>query len=381
MKKIMKFLGFLVITGVVVTACSKVGNLPYYNRGTAPSLSSSTNSVAPAPSDSLNTVVTFKWTNPNYATDSSSVKYILEMDSTGRKFSKEVTWVITGARQVSFTAQEINNVLLGFGFAFGVQYSVDVRITASYGNNNDQTISNVVTMTMTPYKIPPKVVPPSSGALYLVGDATQGGWNNPVPVPSQQFAQLDSVTYAGVFNLVGGKQYLMLPNNGDWSHKFSVADNTISGLSNGGSFGADLPDNFPGPANSGYYIINVSFQTGTFTVTPFTGHLPDSLYLVGSATAGGWNNPVPVPSQQFTRDNSSVFEITVPLIGSQQYLFLPVNGDWSNKYAVSDNTIPGLANGGAFGYNLSQNFPGPSAGGTYKIVANFATSQFTVTKQ
>jgi len=232
---------------------------------------------------------------------------------------------------------------------------------------------------MTPYKIPPKIALPTSLKLFIVGDATAGGWNNPVPVPSQELVRLDETTWGGVFQLIGGKQYLLLPVNGDWSHKFSVANNSLPGLNAGGDFGFDLSDNFPGPTASGLYKIIVDFQQGKFSVTPYSGALPSNLYIVGDATAGGWNNPVPTPSQQFTRLNSSVFEITLPLIGGKQYLLLPVNGDWSHKFAVANNTVPGLAAGGTFGYDLSDNFPGPAASGTYKISVNFVTNKFVVT--
>ena len=60
----------------------------------------------------------------------------------------------------------------------------------------------------------------------------------------------------------------MLPVNGDWSHKFSVANNSVAGLSAGGTFGYDLSDNFPGPATSGTYKISVNFVTNKFVVTP-----------------------------------------------------------------------------------------------------------------
>jgi hypothetical protein len=231
---------------------------------------------------------------------------------------------------------------------------------------------------MTPYLIPPKVTPPASGHLYLVGDASQGGWNNPVPVPSQEFVKIDSVTYGGVFNLIGGNQYLALPVNGDWGHKYAVADNSIAGLSAGGDFGFDLSSNFPAPAASGWYKIIFNFQSGKFSVTPYTGTLPTNLYIVGDATAGGWNNPVPIPSQQLSRLNSSVWQITMPLIGGKQYLLLPLNGDWGHKYAVADNSITNLWQGGSFGYDLSSNFPGPATSGTYKMTVNFLTNTFTV---
>jgi hypothetical protein len=107
---------------------------------------------------------------------------------------------------------------------------------------------------------------------------------------------------------------------------------------------------------------------------------------VGSATPGGWNNPVPVPSQQFTRLNSSQWELTLSLNASQEYLILPVNGDWGNKYSVANKSLAGLSAGGEFGYNLPDNIPGPSIVGNHKIQLNFATienlttGKFTVTK-
>ena len=105
--------------------------------------------------------------------------------------------------------------------------------------------------------------------------------------------------------------------------------------------------------------------------------------MVGDATPGGWNNPVPVPSQQLTRLNSSEFEVTLNLNAGKEYLLLPVNGDWGHKYAVADNSVPGLSNGGALGYDFGSNIPGPSADGNYKINVNFAKGaqgMFTVTK-
>ena len=383
----MKYLTKLVFAAFFIfgfISCQKVANLPSYKNGRAPVLTSSVTAVAPVPADSLKPALTLSWSFPEYATDSSNMKYVVEIDSSGRNFSHATTLSISGDLSITFTAKELNTILLGYGFSFGVPYNVDIKIISSYANNNEQLESNIITVKMTPYAIPPKVDPPASGHLFLVGDASQGGWNNPVPVPTQEFSKLDSVTYGGVFDLVGGKQYLVLPVNGDWSHKFAVADNSIPGLDAGGDFGYDLSANFPGPATSGLYKIIVNFQSGKFSVTAFPGVLPDSLFIVGDATQGGWNNPVPVPSQQLTRLNSSEFEITIPMIGGKQYLLLPVNGDWSHKFAVADNSIPGLDAGGDFGYDLSANFPGPATDGSYKVSVNFAegtTGKFSTVKQ
>ncbi|MFX5914948.1 hypothetical protein ABTE45_19200, partial [Acinetobacter baumannii] len=81
--------------------------------------------------------------------------------------------------------------------------------------------------------------------------------------------------------------------------------------------------------------------------------------LVGSATNGGWNNPVPVPSQQFTQVSATLYTITVPLIGGQEYLFLPLNGDWGHKFACNKTASPPDGNaGGDFGFDWNDNFPG-----------------------
>jgi hypothetical protein len=257
---------------------------------------------------------------------------------------------------------------------------MDVRVTSSYANNNERIASSIIKVKMTPYKIPPKVVLPASGKLFIVGSATEGGWSNPVPSPSQQFARLDETTFAGVFKLTGGQEYLILPVNGDWANKYSVADKSKAGLSAGGDFGFNLSDNIPAPATSGWYTITIDFQTGKFSVRPFTGNLPQALFIVGDATQGGWNNPVPA-AQQLTRLNSSQFEGTFQLNGGKEFLLLPVNGSWDHKYAVDDKTIPGLSAGGDFGYDLSSNFPGPAADGSYKILVDFAIGKFKVTKQ
>jgi hypothetical protein len=321
---------------------------------------------------------------------------VIEIDSTGRNFSKAVAKTVIGSFNTTFTNKELNGILLGFGFNYNTPYDVDVRLISSYGNNNERITSNTLKIKMTPYVIPPKVAPPTTGKLYIVGNATAGGnatgWNNPVPVPSQELSRIDSVTYGGVFFLNAGGEYLLLPLNGDWGHKFSVANKTLPGLSAGGDFGYDLADNFPGPAASGWYRLIVNFQSGKFSLTSYAGTLPTDLFIVGNATPGGdatgWNNPVPVPSQQFTRKNSCEWELTIPLLAGKEYLLLPVNGSWTNKYAVANKNLAGLSAGGEFGYNFADNFPGPSVAGTYKFNVNFAlgttagvSGKFTAVKQ
>jgi starch-binding outer membrane protein SusE/F len=377
MRNIIKSITAILFIAFTISSCDKKNELVTNAVGNATVLSTSAATIAPAPSDSNSTALSFTWTSPNYAQAPTSYKYILQIDTAGRNFAKASTRTITGVLKTSFSAKEINVLALSYGFLFNVAYGMEARIISSYGNNNEQYVSNVVKFLYTPYKVPPKIALPTSNKLFLVGDASQGGWNNPVPVPTQEFSKIDETTFGGVFNLVGGKQFLVLPVNGDWTNKFAVDNGSVP--SAGGDFGYNLSTNFNGPAANGWYKIILDFQTGKFNITPFTGTLPNNLFIVGDATAGGWNNPVPVPSQQLTRLNSSEFKATaLPMTGNKEYLLLPVNGDWSNKYSVQDNSIPGLWSGGDFGYNLPQNFKGPTTTGNYTLTVNFVTGKFKV---
>lgn len=380
-RRIQAMLAAILLFGVL--ACEKIERLPFYAEGFNPELTASTTSLAPAPADSNKTVLTLVWANPEYASDSNSFKYIVQIDSAGRNFAKAVSFELIGKRTLSFIAKDLNNLMLNYGFQYNKAYDLDFRVISSYGNNNERRISNTLRIRATTYKIPPRVTLPASGKLYIVGDATQGGWTNPMPVPSQELARVDETTFGGIFQLNGGKQYLVLPlNNGDWSNKYSVASNALPGLAAGGNFGYNLPDNFPGPAASGLYKLMMDFQDGKFTVTPFTQQhgLPSELFIVGDATPGGWNNPVPVPAQRFTRLNSSRFELTINLTAGKNYLFLPENGNWGMKYGAVDNQAPGIKNNGGPMKPEGQDMPSPDASGNYKITVDFITNTYTLVK-
>jgi hypothetical protein len=136
------------------------------------------------------------------------------------------------------------------------------------------------------------------------------------------------------------------------------------------------------------YKIIFDFQQGKFTVTPYTGTLASALVIVGDATPDGWTNPGPaLPSQTFTRVNSSLFELTIPLNASKSYLFLPVAGSWTDKYGGMGGNNSNNVNGDDFKFSGSD-MKSPAVAGTYKISVNFAASnaagasgRFTLVKQ
>jgi starch-binding outer membrane protein SusE/F len=487
MRSAFKYIFWVFSVVVFLAACTKVDRLPQYNKGTAVDLTASKTAVVASAADSTAEVVSFSWSNPKYATDSNTYKFLVQIDSAGRNFSNPFTTEVIGKLSTSLTGRELNTIVLNYGFSLGVPHSLDIRVISSYGNNNERYTSNTVKLNVTPYSDPSVLTtehtsvtgtaatsvnhsntfswsasfPGYTGAityalqydsagknfaapqeinagnalskslnedemnstalgsgiaigstgkveyrvkattasgaiaysnavtvtittfspvpanLYIVGDATPGGWSNPVPIPSQQFTKIDAYTFSITIGLTAGKSYLFLPVNGSWDHKYGGGtDGTQAG---GGTLlkdGAVPGSNTPAPAVSGVYKIVVNFQTNKYTVTQIA--VPDNLYIVGDATPGGWNNPVPIPSQQFTKIDNVSFGIVVNLTAGKSYLFLPVNGSWDHKYGGStDGTNGGvlMADGAVPGSNT----PAPSASGLYKIIVNFATNLYTVT--
>jgi starch-binding outer membrane protein SusE/F len=377
MKNIKKIFFSLSIPVLLLAACDKVADLPYYNSGNAPTLSTTATTIAPATADSLKPVVTFSWNSPGYATDTASVKYVIEIDSTSRNFSKALSRTVSGRLSTTFLAKEINEMLLALGFQFNKAYDVDVRLTSSYANNNEQYRSNVVKIKMTPYLTPPKVVPPASKTLLLVGSASAGGWGNPVPVPAQQFKRIDSVTYEGTFYLNGGQQYVFLPVNGDWTHKFNVADAGVPGLDKGGAFGADLGNaNIPGPEKTGTYKITVDFQRGFFTVTQVKEY--GILALPGDYQ--GWTPATAVKLGSPAKDGN--YEGFMNLAGGTLE-FKIVDGDtWygdGGGGAMATGNVPNMKVPGIGYYRVLANIPNKTWSATkvaFSLIGSFAASNW-----
>jgi len=364
MKYFSKILFFIAVTGAFFTACKK-DTLPFYTHGSATVLSASTNTVAPVTADSNKNVITFLWTNPNYATDSSTIKYMVQIDSSGRNFSKAVSKTIIGSRTTNFTAKELNAIVLSMGFKFNVAYDVDVRLISSYANNNDQFQSNTVKIKVTPYVTPPKVVPPSSKMLFIVGDATAGGWGNPVPAAAQQFMQIDSVTYQGTFFLNGGKAYLLLPVNGKWDNKYAIADASVPKISEGGAFGYNLSSNIPAPAVTGMYTIKVDFQNGIFTVTKV--NLFGLLYVPGDYQS--WKPELAPALGSPKNDGNFEGYVNIPTGNSFEFKFT-TKPDWSNSL--------GDGGGGTLVPGGNNNLKVPGAG-YYHILGNTVANTWSAT--
>lgn len=271
MKALIRLSALIFLIFFIFEGCKKDETKLYYTGGTAPVVSAVTTSDTLSYANADKTVLTLNWTNPEYTfttgVSSLDVTYNLQMATAGSNFSDAYSITVSKDLSYSFTSAALNDITQNqLNLKPGILYTLEMRVSSSLTNNSAQLTSNSVQYKTTPYIIPPKVPPPSSGHLYLVGSATDGGWNNPVPTPSQEFTKTDDLHYMITVPLKGGQEYLFLPVNGDWSHKYACKK-TADQPKTGGDFGYDFSSNFPGPDADGTYEIDVDFQKGKYTVT------------------------------------------------------------------------------------------------------------------
>lgn len=374
MRKIFNFILLLTGAGAVISSCTKVEPLPYYSKGTAPDLGASSVNIAPTVADSNKTVLTLTWSNPKYATDSSNVKFIVEIDSAGRNFSKEFTKTVMKSLSTSFTGRELNTILLNYGYALGSPVKLDVRVTSSYANNNERYVSNVVRITVTPYSDPSKLTTQNTSVSGSLATASQ---------PSNTFTWSPSFPgYSGTVTYVieydsAGKGFVspqQIPNAGGasvYSATLTQAEMNTTAINSG------IPmDNKTGKVE---YRVKATTAAGavaysnvvTVTVQTYIPLL--RFYLPGSyqAATGNGSNWTPADAPEMIRDlRSAVYNKLY-----YTYIYLPAGAEfkvtqgrsWDVNYGGSGGT---LSAGGA---NFSV-----STAGVYRISIDVSNMKYDI---
>ncbi len=348
MKNIKKYLSLAAVLVLIVSACHKVEDLPYYEEGKSVALSADKTAVAPTPADSITNVITFSWTNPEYKQDSSLYKYILEIDSTGRNFAKEATKIVVGTRTVSLTGKELNAILLQYGFALGQPYDLDVRITSSYGNNNERYLSNTVKVRVTPYNDPSVLTTANTSVTCALATASQ--LSNTFNWSTSFNGYTGNVTYV--------LQYDSATKNFASPHEIPVGVSLFTkALTQGEMNETALSEGVPG-GNTGKieYRIKATTAQGaisysnTVSVT-IASYIPIlRFYMPGGyqAATGNGNNWDPGTAPEFIRDIRSAAMNQLYYM----YIYLPANAEfkvtqgrsWDVNYGGSGGN---LASGGA----------------------------------
>jgi len=145
------FLPFTLLVIALAMACDKKDTVPDSPYGSTVVVSSSMATFAPTATNFTTDSITFFWTSPRYSNDTATTKYFLEIDSSGRNFTKGISRTITGKLSTKYSVKEFNSMLQAIGMAPGTANNIDVRVTSSYANNNETYVSSIYKLGVTPY--------------------------------------------------------------------------------------------------------------------------------------------------------------------------------------------------------------------------------------
>ncbi|MBI1344413.1 MAG: hypothetical protein GC171_15940 [Terrimonas sp.] len=131
-------------------------------------------------------------------------------------------------------------------------------------------------------------------------------------------------------------------------------------------------------------ISNVlQFQVTPYAIPPKVAPpASGNLYITGSATPASWmgGGDPELVSQKFNKISTTLFELpSIALTGGGSYLFVPVYGDWGNKYGFTGANNTNNVNGDDF-KKEGGDMLAPAASGNYKITVDFQRGKFTVVK-
>jgi hypothetical protein len=303
----------------------------------------------------------------------ASPTYTLQMDTESDNFSSPVTLASTTETSFSITVGKMNEKLLSLGFSTEVAQNLVFRVMADVTANStyENAYSETIKLMVTPFEAEINYPP-----IYMLGDATEPGWDNANALPMYAFNDNE---FAIVANLAGeGTGLKFIKTLGAWAPQWGT---DATGTSEAGPLvfrpTEDEPDPspIPAPVEVGQYRIHVNISNLTYTITKAS----ETLYLLGDGTTAGWDNANALP---LTQTAPGMFEITTALGGGATFFkFIETLGQWAPQYGTDAD---GTSNKGNLVLRQTEAEPDPPAisvpevAGTYKITVDLAKMAYTV---
>ncbi len=320
-----------------------------------------------------NPALTVSWSAAGYSVP-VSVNYTVEV-SADEKFTTptEISKITESNKTVTYTVSQMNTAAQGIGLVPDVQAKMYLRIKSYLGNGSLESVSNVTSLMITPYKL---VYPD----FYLVGAASYVGWT---ATSAQVLYKVDNKSM--IYTYLEKDQNFRFLGQKDWSPlNYSIDE---SGTDEASKYFKSTSSNivfadhenmkFTGETGIYKIIINADKNTKSLdaTASPVPGFDIPQIYLVGNVAGNGWSAENAI---FMTKTGVGIFEYTTTLPADAEFKFLGQQSfgalDWGN---ISGDGNTGFL--GPKGDNGNIKFPGD--GSTYKITINVKAGTYTVIKQ
>jgi hypothetical protein len=268
MKSYLKNLLIFGVASVSFFSCKKETTLAIAGTGTAPVLTVTPTSFVLTKATENNSPATFTYTASDFGYK-AAVTYTLQFAKPGTNFASPYNLQLQGtSTSQALLGKALNIAVLNAGLDTVSQQPVQVRLKADIGSGQTPVYSNVVTLNVKPYSL--------NAYLYVPGDYQ--GWD---PSSAPKIISINSSgNYEGYVNInLTGYPGFKFTDAPDWAHGIfgDAAGNGTSG--NISSPGNDIKISV-----GGYYKINVSLNTNTYTLKTTTWS------IIGDLT--GWGSDI-----------------------------------------------------------------------------------------
>lgn len=241
--------------------------------------------------------LTFTWSAASNYGFAAAVTYKVEMSLPGDNFAHPTALITTIAGKGIMTYLDLDNVLMAAELAPGVASELQIRIAASVSDFVPSAYSDVLTLSVTPYRIIvnyPKLYCPGSYQGWAIATA---------PVVS---SLKSDGKYEGYINFPDAGTTFKFTQGTTWDVNWG--DTGANGTLDAGG------DNIVA-ADPGYYKINVNIPALTYTITKTVWG------LVGDAT-GSWD----IDQLMIYDPTAGTFSVTLNLVAGN--IKFRANGAW-----------------------------------------------------
>jgi len=322
----------IVLAGMMIffTSCQKEENNGIILAGEL-SLSSTSADIVLSQINGADVAVTFNWTTGTNNGTGASISYVLQIDKAGNNFANPHTFDMGKAVYAkSFSVSQLNSSLLGeYGAVAGVASNLEARVIATiYTTPQSQQASQVIAVKITPYE-------PVSTTLYILGDATDNGWDAGKAIALTPDADDPTIfAFRGALSIGSYKfittlgQFLPSYNRGaDENHLvYRTSDSE--------------PDDTFAVNEAGVYNIKVSLLDLTVISVKLDVPVYEHIYMVGDASPNGWDISAATELIQ-DQDNPAIFTYTGVLNPGDFKFPVNQNSDWGQDMfmKLSDSTM------------------------------------------
>jgi hypothetical protein len=339
MKKLLtKILAISCLGLLLLPSCKKDETRVVSNVGKAGALTSSSTAPVLSRDKATDVAVTFTWPATSVTGYASKINYTLQLDTKGSNFkSAKLTEVSLSGLTQSYTVGSLNAILLTMGLSYDNNTDLEVRVKSAVAANSI-TYTNVITLSVKPYKL----------ASYVYVPGAYQGWN-PATADSLKSPNSDNI-YDGEIAFTPGNLDFKITPKKVWDVAYGDAGSGKVSTTGG---------NLSVPS-AGLYALHLDLNP---TVLTFTA-TKQIWGVIGDASPGSWDTD----TDMLYDGTSKTWSVTVTLVGGKDIKFRKNHG-WDVNLG---GTTDALTQGGA---NIHV-----ATSGSYKIVLNANANTFTITK-